>query len=130
MKVISMIGSFVVTLALASYTTGFISERKTKRVTSRVLLFYTLGITLDITATILMILGSSKGMVTLHGFIGYSSLLGMLIDTAMLWRFNRLFGPDKTISPRLDLISRITYTWWVLAYITGGLLVAYARMKG
>jgi uncharacterized repeat protein (TIGR03987 family) len=124
MKAVSMIGSMIVTLALLFYTIGFFNERKKRQVTPRVLCFYTLGISFDITATILMILGSSKGMLTFHGFIGYSSLLGMLLDTILLWWFNRKFGTEKTLSKPLHCYSGIAYTWWFIAYLTGGLLVA------
>jgi hypothetical protein len=118
----------VVTLALVFYSLGYINERKKQLITSRVLLFYTIGVLLDITATIFMILGSSKGLLTLHGFIGYSSLLGMITDTSLLWRHNLTEGSRKNVSRRLQLFSGITYTWWILAYITGGLLVAISKM--
>jgi len=127
MKTISMIGALVVTLALTSYSIGFFKLHYRKIVSSKALLFYTIGITLDITATILMIIGSSKGMLTLHGFIGYSSLLGMLADTYLLWRHNLKHGSEQKVSKGLQLYSRIAYIWWVLAYITGGLLVAFSR---
>ena len=118
----------VVTIALVFYSLGYLNERKCRLITSRVLLFYTIGVSLDITATIFMILGSGKGMITLHGLIGYSSLLGMLTDTFLLWRHNLKEGPGKNVSRRLQLFSGITYTWWILAYITGGLLVAISKM--
>jgi hypothetical protein len=75
-----------------------------------------------------MIIGSSKGMITPHGLIGYSSLLGMLTDTILLWRYNISKGPDVQLTRSLHLWSRIAYTWWVIAYITGGLLVAVSKM--
>ncbi len=128
MKVVSMIGAMIVTFALTFYTIGFLKERKLKLVTSKVLLFYTLGISLDITATVLMIIGSSKGMLTLHGFIGYSSLLGMLADTYLLWKYNLNNGAEREVSRGLHLYSRIAYTWWVMAYITGGMLVMVSKM--
>ena len=124
MKIYSLIGSFVVIFALVFYSIGFAKEQKKKLVASRVLLFYTLGVIFDISATSLMILGSSKGLLTFHGFIGYSSLLGMVVDTFLLWRFNRKNGSDIKISKSLDIYSRIAYIWWVAAFITGGLLVA------
>jgi hypothetical protein len=130
MKTISMIGSFVVTIALIFYSIGFTKENRMKLVTGPVLLFYTIGVSLDITATILMIIGSSKGMITLHGMIGYSSLLGMLIDTILLWRYNLRQGSDTLVSRRLSIYTRIAFTWWVIAYITGGLLVALSKMNG
>ncbi len=128
MRTASIIGSMVVTIALVFYSLGYINERRKQLITARVLLFYTIGVSLDITATIFMIIGSSKGLVTLHGFIGYSSLLGMLADTILLWRHNLTMGPEKNVSRRLQLFSRITYTWWIIAYITGGLLVAIGKM--
>jgi hypothetical protein len=130
MKTILMAGSMVVTIALVFYTIGFLKIRIKRFVTSRVLLFYTIGITLDITATTLMIIGSGKGLMTLHGIIGYSSLAGMLADTLLLWRHNLKEGPDRSVNPRLHLYSRISYAWWVVAYITGGLLVFLSNVNG
>jgi hypothetical protein len=130
MKTVSIIASFVVTVALVFYSIGFTKENKRKLVTGNVLLFYTIGVCLDITSTILMIIGSSKGMVTPHGIIGYSSLLGMLTDTVMLWRHNLRLGPETEVKRSLHIYSRIAFTWWIIAYITGGLLVAISKMKG
>ena len=128
MKTVSMIGSMVVTIALVFYSIGFAKERKRKLVTNPVLLFYTIGVSLDITATILMIIGSGRGMVTIHGVIGYSSLSGMLADTFLLWRHNLKNGPGKEVSSSLHIYSIVAYTWWIIAYITGGLLVAISKM--
>ena len=124
MKIYSMIGSLVVTIALVLYSIGFAKEQRKKLITSRVLLFFTIGVIFDISATILMIMGSSKGFLSFHGFIGYSSLLGMATDTFLLWRFNMKNGPDLKVSKSLHIYSRIAYIWWVSAFITGGLLVA------
>jgi len=128
MKTVSIIGSMVVTIALIFYSIGFAKERRQKLVTSGVLLFYTIGVTLAITATIMMIIGSSKSMLTFHGFIGYSSLLGMLTDTFLLWRHNLKLGSELKVSKNLQIYSRIAYIWWIIAYITGGLLVALSKM--
>jgi hypothetical protein len=128
MKTASMVGSLIVTIALVFYSIGYTKEKRRQMVTSRVLLYYTMGLTLDITATIFMIIGSSKGMLTVHGFIGYSSLLGMLADTFIFWRHFLKQGSEKIVSRRVQLYSRIAYSWWVIAYITGGLLVAIAKI--
>jgi uncharacterized repeat protein (TIGR03987 family) len=128
MKTASIVGSMIVTIALVFYTIGFVKERRKKMVTNGVLMFYTIGVVLDITATICMIIGSSKGMLTLHGIIGYSSLLGMLTDTFLLWRHNLRLGPAAEVSKSLHIYSRVAYIWWVIAYITGGLLVAVSKM--
>jgi hypothetical protein len=130
MKTVSIIASFVVTLALVFYSIGFSKERRRKMVTGNVLLFYTIGVCIDVTATILMIIGSSKGIITPHGMIGYSSLLGMLTDTILLWRHNLKQGSDTEVKRGLHIYSRIAFIWWVIAYITGGLLVAVSKMKG
>ena len=124
MKIYAMIGSFVVIFALVFYSIGFVKEQRRKLITSLVLLFYTLGVLFDISATTLMILGSTKGLLTFHGFIGYSSLLGMSIDTILLWRHNQTKGPETEVTKGLHIYSRIAYIWWVVAFITGGLLVA------
>jgi hypothetical protein len=129
MKTVSIIASFIVTLALVFYATGFSKESRKRVVSGRVMLFYTIGVCLDITATILMIIGSSKGMLTVHGMIGYSSLLGMLADTILLWRHNIRHGDQTEVKRGLHIYSRIAFTWWVIAYITGGLLVAISKMK-
>jgi hypothetical protein len=71
-----------------------------------------------------MIIGSGRGMLTFHGLIGYSSLSGMLVDTFLLWRHYLKMGPERSVSRALHLFSQIAYTWWIIAYITGGLLVA------
>lgn len=130
MKTASMIGSMIVIIALLFYSIGFINEQRKALVTSRILSFYTIGVILDITATVFMIIGSSKGMLTIHGFIGYSSLLGMLTDTVLLWRHYLKEGSVKKVNKGLHLYSRIAYTWWVIAFITGGLLVAISKMSG
>jgi hypothetical protein len=130
MKTVSIIASIIVTIALIFYSVGFAKENRRKLVTGNVLLFYTIGVCLDIISTILMIIGSSKGMLTVHGIIGYSSLLGMLTDTILLWRHNMRGGSDVQVGRGLQLYSRIAFTWWIIAYITGGLLVAINKMNG
>jgi hypothetical protein len=129
MKTTLMIGSFIVTIALVFYSIGFYQERRRQLVTARVLSFYTIGVSLDITATILMIIGSTKSLVTPHGLIGYSSLLGMVTDTFILWRHYLKKGPGEIVSRRVNLYSRIAYIWWIIAFITGGLLVAISRIQ-
>ena len=83
----------------------------------------TLGVALDITATIFMILGSSKSGLSIHGFIGYSSLLGMFIDAVLIWRLKIKKGAYCPVPDGIHKYSRYAYIWWVLAFITGGVLV-------
>jgi hypothetical protein len=123
-NVLSKIGATIVMFALASYSISVITEQRLRRVTHVALLFLTVGVLLDVTATVFMILGSTKGAFTLHGLLGYSSLAGMLSDTWLIWRF-RLAGPPDAAVPRgLHLYTRFAYLWWLTAFVTGGLLVA------
>lgn len=124
MNIQIQIGSAIVFLALIAYSIGIITEQRNKIITKTVLTFLTLGVVLDITATIFMILGSSKGLFTLHGFLGYSSLSGMLIDAILIWKLRLKQGSNSSVSKELHLYSRFAYVWWILAFITGGLLVA------
>ena len=50
----------VVTFALISYTIGVIIEQRKRSISKKVLTFLTIGITLDISSTTLMIIGSGK----------------------------------------------------------------------
>ena len=70
-----------------------------------------------------MILGSSNGAFTLHGALGYSSLTGMLIDAILLWRHRLTKGANTEVTDGLHKYSRYAYIWWVLAFITGAMLV-------
>jgi len=122
MNALSMIGATIVTLALISYSIAIISEQIRKRVIPRVLVFITLGVLLDITATIFMILGSRNSPFTIHGFVGYSALLVMLVEFFRLWGLYRKEGLRAPVARGLHLYSRFAYIWWVAAYITGALI--------
>ena len=116
-------GTTIVIFALISYSIAIITEQRKKILRTRILVFLTLGVALDITATIFMILGSSKGGFTLHAFLGYSSLAGMFIDAVLIWRLKIKNGSYCPIPNNIHIYSRYAYLWWVLAFITGGLLV-------
>jgi hypothetical protein len=123
MEPVLIAGTTIVNLALISYSFFFYFERKTKSISSRVLSFLTVGVVLDITATVCMILGSSKGAFTLHGFVGYSSLTAMVADSILMWN-SRLKGiQNQPISSNLHKYSLFAYVWWICAYLTGVLLV-------
>jgi hypothetical protein len=118
------IGTTIVIFALASYSIAIITEQRKKILRQRILVFLTLGVALDITATIFMILGSSKGGFTLHGILGYSALIGMFIDAVLIWQLKMKKGSYSPIPDNIHIYSRYAYLWWVIAFITGGLLVA------
>lgn len=124
MNIYVQTGTIIVVFALISYSIAIITEQRKKHILRSVLIFLTLGVILDITATTFMIIGSSKGPLTLHGILGYSSLTGMAIDAVLIWRQKVKHGTGSAVPKGLHLYSGLAYLWWVLAFITGGLLVA------
>ena len=111
----------VVTFALIFYSIAVITEQRKRCISKLVLTFLTAGVLFDISSTILMIVGSRKIPITIHGFIGYTALIAMLIDTIMIWRFWRRNGGIQV--PRgLNIFTRLAYGWWVIAYIAGALI--------
>jgi hypothetical protein len=125
MNLFLQLGTSIVVFALISYSIGIISEQRTSIISKRVIGFLTLGVILDITATIFMIIGSDKGGFTLHGIIGYSSLAAMLLDAIFMWIRIVKYGLNNKVPGSLHLYSRYAFLWWVLAFITGGLLVLF-----
>lgn len=123
MKPVIIIGTSIVHLALLFYSLGIILEQRRRRVTSKVIIYVILGVIFDVAATACMIIGSSRGLLTLHGAVGYSGLLLMLIDCVWLWRFFRQHGSDAEVPRNLHIFSRIAYIWWIAAYLTGALMV-------
>ena len=118
-----MIGAGIVIFALLSYSLSIITEQRKRLVTPFVLRFLTIGVVLDITATAFMIIGSKSGAFTLHGILGYSSLAAMLTDTILIWRFHLGSNPGAEVPAKLHIYSRFAYGWWIVAFITGLLLV-------
>ena len=122
MNTLSITGAFLVTAALLSYSIAIISEQMRKQVLKRVMIFITLGVALDITATIFMILGSRNSPFTFHGMIGYSALIVMLIECSLLWKQFLKQGIRSEVPKKLHQYSLVAYIWWVIAYITGSLI--------
>lgn len=123
MNIYLLLGTTIVVFALISYSIGIITEQRKHFITRTVLSFVSIGIILDITATAFMIIGSENSPFSLHGFLGYSSLSAMLIDVILIWKFH-LKNPEQKVPRSLHLYTRYAYLWWVLAFITGGLMVA------
>ena len=61
------LGTTFVIFALSSYSLAVFTLHRKKILRRRILVFLTLGVALDITATVLMIPVSSKSGFTLHG---------------------------------------------------------------
>jgi uncharacterized repeat protein (TIGR03987 family) len=125
-KPILIAGTTIVNLALIFYTLGIFTEQKKHRVTRVVMMFLTFGVSFDIVATACMIIGSENSPFTPHGILGYSSLVAMLTDTILAWRHRREHNDEK-VPGWFHIYSRCAYIWWVLAYITGAILVFATR---
>jgi hypothetical protein len=123
MKPLAIFAASVVTLAFISYSIAILTEQRKKLVINRVLIFLSMGVVLDISATIMMIIVSENSPFTIHGILGYSSLTLMLIDAVLLWRFRIRKGSGAIVSRGVHLYSRVAYIWWITAYITGTMLV-------
>ena len=119
------IGTSVVLLALMSYSVSIIQLMRFKLVSTIVTRYLVLGVCLDIAATLCMILGSSRGLFTFHGILGYSALLLMIADTALLFRFKRRSGMTSPLTGWLQRFSLAAYSWWVVAFITGAFLAMH-----
>jgi hypothetical protein len=123
MNPLALAGVIIVQSALLCYSIAIITEQRKHLITRSVLIFLTLGVLLDITATAFMILGSSNGPFTLHGILGYSSLAGMFTDAILVWRFYRKHPAGTKVTYGIHWYSLGAYLWWIAAYITGALLV-------
>ena len=126
MNSVLMTGTVIVTGALVAYSIFIFAEQRQSVLTPFVLTALTLGILLDITATVVMIIGSRNIPITFHGVLGYSALTGMLVDTILIWRHWRSDKKNEPVPKGLQLYTRFAYGWWVLAYLAGGILAAFA----
>ncbi len=118
-------GVIIVNLALIAYSIGIIAEQRSHRVSKLVVSFLSVGVVCDVVATGFMIAGSSAGPFTLHGLLGFSALAAMIVETTLAWRHRRNAG-DATVPASLHTYSRIAYGWWIVAYVTGAILVRSA----
>jgi len=123
MNPISLIGAFVMTLALLSFGIGSISIQRFKMVSPSVLWFLSAGLILNVITAILMTTGAGNNLLSIHGILGYSSLLFMLIEAILIWRLYFIKKLYAEIGAKLRAYSRVAISWWIIAYITGTLLV-------
>jgi hypothetical protein len=122
MKPVLIAGISIVNLALISYSTAIIIQSRKKSITRHVLTFLTIGVILDITSTICMIMGSGK-VISFHGVIGYLSLAGMLTDTILSFHHVKKYGINSVLSGKFIRWSQAAFAYWILAYITGAILI-------
>lgn len=119
-----MVGTFIVIFALISYSIAIINEQRSHKLNVSIMTFLTVGVILDITATIFMIIGSTNTPFTVHGFIGYSALLAMLIDLLFIWKLKASVGLNAEVPKKLHIYSRFAYIWWVVAFASGGIIAS------
>jgi hypothetical protein len=118
-----------VTTALVLYTIGALKELRAHRATPGVCGTFAAGVAFDVTATVLMILATRNGGLTVHGLLGYSALAGMTTDTLLMWR-HRLRAGAGPLGKGLHLYSQLAYVYWVVAYFTGAALVMMSSRTG
>lgn len=126
MKPIILLGISLVVLALGCYTIGFVTEQRDRRISAGVLGFLVVGVVLDLTATLCMILGTSRSLLTPHGLIGFSALAAMLALTVVAAR-HRGRNADAEVSGWLHTFARLAYGFWIVAFVSGAALVAAQR---
>jgi len=125
MNPVTMAGAFIITFSLLSYGIGSITFQRFKQVSPAVLIFLSLGICLDLIAVVLMFIGSDNSAFRFHGLLGYSALLVMFIDVIWVWRVKIKKGWNTVASKKLLNYSKLAYTWWVIAYFTGSLIIIF-----
>ena len=125
MKTYTLIGIVIVTLALLCYSIGTVAQQRSRRITTATLGFLTVGVVFDVVATIFMILGSGR-LISFHGLLGYAALTGMLVEVIIAWRW-RLQNGEHPVTEGMRRYGRLAYGYWVVAFISGGLLVGMAR---
>ena len=121
MNPVILFGIITVNVALIAYTVGFAAEQRRARVTALVLGSFTVALFFDLVATTCMTLGSKKPWYTIHGIIGFTALIAMLIVVPLLWRAGRR-GPEAPVARGLHVFLRWAYGAWVLAYLAGAML--------
>lgn len=125
MNFLAMFGAFIITLSLLSYGIGSIAVVRFKIVTPGILVFLTLGVLLDFVAVTMMVVNSEKSIFSLHGILGYTAMLTMLVNMILVWRCYFKSGFDSVISNPLITYTKIAYVWWLIVYITGSILVIW-----
>jgi EamA domain-containing membrane protein RarD len=127
MPKVTIAGIIFVHLALILYTLFIIFENRKQKTTKSVLVFIILAVIFDITATICMMIGTTRTYFTFHGIMGYIGLLLMVTDAVLLWKYKSKYGTEILISKSLNIFSKIAYVWWIIAFITGVLVSIFRR---
>ncbi len=119
METIIVVGIVFVHMALLLYTIFIIQEFKIAKATTSILSYLTTAVIFDLIATTCMMIGTTNTYFTFHGIMGYIGLLFMIIDAVLIWKHRIANGAEVVFSKGLNLYSKLAYTWWVIAFITG-----------
>ncbi len=119
MPTVIIAGVLLIHTALILYTIFIFKENKYKRATNGVLIFITLAVIFDISATACMMIGTEKEYFTLHGTLGYTALFLMIIDTIFIWKHKINKGSEVVFTTGLDRYSKFSFFLWIIAFATG-----------
>jgi len=122
MNTLLITGTIMVTFALICYTLAIIFEQRKHILTRMFAAFLFTGFIFDFISTLFMISGSKNGPFTIHGLIGYTSLLGMFFACVLILRILKANGFHNQISRKIHVYTNIAYIWWVISYITGAII--------
>ena len=125
MNPLAIIGAFVITLSFLAYGVGSISLVRFRIVGRIVVTFLSIGVILDIVAITLMVLGSKGSPFTLHGFLGATAFLVMLVEAIWCWKMYIAQGRDSKANKTHIIYTKTAYLFWVVAYFTGSLIVIW-----
>lgn len=112
-------GVILIHIALILYSVFFYKEHKYKRATTGLLIFITIAVMFDLSATICMMMGTAKEYFTLHGILGYTALTVMIIDAIFIWKHRINNGSETPFSVNLNRYSVFAYILWIIAFATG-----------
>ena len=122
MPKVTIAGIIFVHIALILYTLFIIFESRKHKTTKLVLVLISLAVMFDVIATACMMIGTTRTYFTFHGIMGYIGLLLMLVDAILLWKYKLRYGIENLISKSLNSFTKVAYSWWIIAYITGVLV--------
>lgn len=122
MSYIIITGVILIHIALILYSIFIFKEHKYKRATKGVVWFISVAVVFDISATVCMMLGTAEKYFTLHGILGYTALVVMLIDAVFIWKHKIKYGSEVPFSATLNRNSKLGYILWLIAFTTGEML--------
>ena len=129
MSTIIITGVIFIHIALVLYTIFIIKEHKHRRATKGVLGFITAAVIFDITATGCMMIGTVEEYFTLHGILGYTALVVVMVtDAIFIWKHKLNFGSEMPFSKALNRNSKLGYVLWLLAFFTGEMVAVMNRL--